>query len=49
VLAAAGHVGYVTVQGQGADAAAEFRRLLPAFQTVQWLPEAPGSTVVARD
>jgi hypothetical protein len=50
VLAASGHVGYITVQGQAGEAAAEFRRLLPAFQSVRWLPEVPaGDALVAAE
>jgi len=50
VLAPSGHVGYVTVQGRGADAAGAFRRLLPAFQTVRWLqaPPAGGAMLASR-
>lgn len=40
VLSPAGHVGYVTVEGQGRHAAGEFRRLLPLFHTVRWLAHA---------
>ncbi|MEJ8836378.1 hypothetical protein [Ramlibacter sp. AN1133] len=48
VLAAAGHVGYVTVQGRGGDAAVEFRRLLPAFQSVRWVDMA-GGVIIAHE
>ena len=47
VLAEAGHVGYVTVQGQGAAADAEFRRLLAAFQSVHWVATGDGGLVAS--
>lgn len=39
VLATKGHVGYLTVQGKGRDATAEYRRLVPLFQSVHWVPD----------
>jgi misacylated tRNA(Ala) deacylase len=50
VIAQAGHVGYVTVQGQGASASAEYRRLLALFQHARWIEDdaqASGAPLLA--
>lgn len=43
VIGLSGHVGYLTVQGQGASATAEYRRMLPLFQTAHWVADAQAS------
>jgi hypothetical protein len=43
VIARSGHVGYLTVLGRGGNASAEYRRLLPLFQTVHWVEDGAAS------
>jgi hypothetical protein len=45
VIAESGHVGLLTVQGQGGNVSAEYRRLLPLFQTARWIEDASTSAV----